>query len=165
MHVIAERRTRDWLHTRAGDGFGQCGSNNARAKALAVDPSVTSRIANARPETRTVPGEFFEMLWGLAVCPRTTPYPLLAEADAVAKQGMIRGRSDADLITAFWKLYREENAKQGAEDTATGDYVSGETDDLSVVAEAHLAEAAHQAEFAAVCRELEARGIDPRGER
>lgn len=166
MNVIAEKRTQDWLRGMAGDGFRRCASSNQRlARTLKVDPSVTSRIGNGRPEARSVPGEFFQIVWALATGEKTTPFPLLMEAEALAEQGIMAGMSDEALVRRFWTLYREETEQEGTANNAMSDYICGGEGTLKDLARHHLEEAARERELAATCHELDRRGLDPRAER
>lgn len=164
MNVVAEKRTQDWLREMAGDGFRRCATSNKRlARTLDVDPSVTSRISNGRPEARSVPGEFFQIIWALATG-GANPHPLLTEAETVAEQGMIAGQTDEALVERFRSLVRDETVEEGEANKALADYLTGASDDLDGVAREHLDEAARERELAAVCREMARRGIDPRTE-
>lgn len=166
MNVIAEKRTQDWLREMAGDGFKRCASSNQRlARTLNVDPSVTSRIGNGRTEQRSVPGEFFQIIWALATGDKTTPFPLLMEAESVAEQGIMSGMTDEALIARFWTLYHEETEHEGEANCAMTKYVGRGVGTLKDLARVHLDEAAMERELAAVCHELDRRGLDPRGER
>lgn len=156
-----EPARRDWIRRRAALSLDECGpSNRITAKALDLREDTTSRMRNAR---RANPiSRFFEIIWKLAVHARTTPWPILMEAESIAEQALMTGMDDHQLVRRFHELVREESRRQGGEDSATTDHLTGECNDLEALERAHLDEAALQREFAAVCRELRRREIDPR---
>lgn len=163
MNVVAEAKTRDWLREVGGKGFRRCGPSNERlASTLGIDPADSSRLATGSGERRNLIGEFFQVIWKLATGDRTSAYPLLTEADAVAEQGMMTGMDDGALIRRFHELVREETAHEGVANNALSEYLTGQTDDLRKLGQVHLDEGARERELAAVCHEMDRRGLDPR---
>lgn len=163
MNVVAEAKTRDWLRQSGGDGLKRCAtSNQGLARTLGIDPADSSRLTNGSSERRNVIGEFFQIVWKLAIGERTSPFPLLTEAEAVAEQGMMAGMDDKALIRRFHELVREETGCEGVANNALSNYLTGGSDDIGALSRVHLDEAARERELAAVCHELERRGLDPR---
>lgn len=88
------------------------------------------------------------------------PYRLAAHAHATAQQAMLHGKSTDELVARFWELMAVEAQREGAENVESQGFAHG--GDLLALAFAHEAEASVSLELAAIARELDLRGVDPR---
>jgi hypothetical protein len=87
------------------------------------------------------------------------PGALIAHAH-MAMEAALMSVSDADLVRRFWEALEKEAEKEGRENAVSQTFAR--TGDLEALRRAMLDEAALQTEIAALCLEMERRGIDPR---
>ena len=99
------------------------------------------------------------LLTRLAARPGGAPGVLISHARATLAASLMP-LSDADLVARFWATMNREAVEQGAGDVCeSGFYLAG---DIAELERCSLREAGVLEERAAICRELRARGLDPR---
>lgn len=152
-------RTADRLLEMAGKGLDlACDGNNGRlARTIGADKADASRWRRGQRNGRHA--RFFADVYNLAANEKTNPWALLAEAHAAAESGMM-ALSDEALVRRFAELMRHEAEREGTENGLSQTFAL--TGDLASLADALIAEAGVEMELAAVCRELDRRGLDPR---
>jgi hypothetical protein len=98
-----------------------------------------------------------QFVYGLAQTGQN-PAAIVAHLTMILHHGML-GASDDALVQRFWLLMEEEEKAECRENTASK--MLARTGDLAALRRALLDEASRQEQLAAVCLELERRGIDP----
>lgn len=133
---------------------------SSQRKQLAVAGGVTvSRASRWATEGKGNPlFDFTQMIFSLTGTGQH-PGALVAHAH-MAMEAALMSVSDADLVRRFWEAMEREAHKEGAENAVSQTFAR--SGDLETLRRVMLDEAAAQTELAALCLEMERRGIDPR---